>query len=76
MFTAEQNEKFRSLVMRYQSHLNEMIEVAKKATDAILTDMELHDKLNVEVNALRVKADAAARAAIDYRNSVLNGTEE
>lgn len=76
MFTAEQNEKFRDLVLVTQGYLNEMVEVGNKATDAILTDMDLHDKLTADVQALKVKAEAAHQAATDYRNSVLNGTAE
>lgn len=76
MFTTEQNAKYRDLVMVTQGYMNELIEVATQATEAILTDMDLHDRLTADVQALKVKADAASKAAIDYRNSVMNGTEE
>lgn len=76
MFTAEQSAKFHGLVMVTQGLMTELLEVANKATAAILTDMDLHDKLTADVQALKVQADAAAQAAIDYRISVLNGTEE
>lgn len=76
MFTAEQVTKLQSLVAEVQLRLEELVEVGLRAKEAILTDMDLHDKLTAEGAVLFERVKQAQQAVADYRNSVVTGTEE